>query len=48
MKRKHLQSMYSRYNNQQMMFDQIKYNKEMVEDNMEMGKALKEANQTQQ
>ncbi len=44
MKRKHLQTQFGRYNNQLMMFDQIKYNKEMVQDTMEMGQALKEAN----
>ena len=30
-----------------MMFDRIKYNKETVEDTIEMGKYLKEANQAQ-
>ncbi len=48
MKRKHLTKQLSRYTNQQMMVDKVKYNKEMVDDTMEMGKCLKDANETQQ
>lgn len=47
MKRKHLQAQLNRYTNQEMMIDKIKYNKETIDDTIEMGKYMKEANQVQ-
>ena len=47
MKRKHLQGQLNRYTNQQMMIDKVAYNKETVDDTIEMAKYMKEANQVQ-
>lgn len=43
MKRKNLEGMLNRYSNQKMMFDKIAYNKETVEDTMEMARYMKDA-----
>ena len=47
MKRKNLEGMLNRYSNQKMMFDKIQYNKETVEDTIEMAKYMKDANDAQ-
>lgn len=47
MKRKNLEGMLNRYGNQKMMFDKIQYNKETVEDTIEMARYMKDANDAQ-
>ena len=47
MKRKNLEGMLNRYSNQKMMFDKIAYNKETVEDTIEMARYMKDANDAQ-
>lgn len=47
MKRKNLEGMLNRYSNQKVMFDKIQYNKETVEDTMEMARYMKDANDAQ-
>lgn len=47
MKRKNLEGMLNRYSNQKMMFDKIQYNKETVEDTIDMARYMKDANDAQ-
>ena len=47
MKRKNLEGMLNRYSNQKMMFDKIQYNKETVDDTIEMARYMKDANEAQ-